>query len=71
MGDEGAKGLGQGLKGLINLNSLTLKLEQKRVSFANKCKINNEKYKAKKFLIKSFAKNIFLITKIQFELNWR
>ena len=64
IGVEGVKGLGQELKELINLNCLTLILMQIKRFFCEFI-INNEKNKAKKFLIKSFAKNIFLITKIK------
>ncbi len=58
IGVEGAKGLGKELKELINLNSLTINLEQIK-RFFYECIINYEKNRAKKFLIKYFVKNIF------------
>ncbi len=73
IGVEGAKELAKELKKLINMNSLTINLEQKQRSFANALIINSEKNKTKKFLIKSFAENIFFnnknLVKIKQELK--
>ena len=54
IGDEGAKELGQELKEMNNLNSLKIDLKYKKRFFWG-CNINNEKNKAKKFLLKSFV----------------
>ncbi len=45
IGVEGAKELGQELKELINLNSLTLDLKQNKRFFANECIIKMKKIK--------------------------
>ncbi len=61
---DGSNELAQGLKELINLNSLNINLEQKEILCY--CIINKEREKkTKKFLTESFAKKILLITKIQ------
>ncbi len=60
--NEGIKELAQGLKALINLNSLTLNLSYKKRSFLNA--LNKDKIIKEKILINHILKSFYLLKKI-------